>query len=157
PTVPLGRLYGSELEGWLARHGIALRLSAGAQELLREDGRAVGARLRTGEEVRGDWVVSAVPFDRLLRLLPADLAEREEYFVNLRRLETSPITSVHLWYDRPVLSLPHVVLVGCVGQWVFDRGETAAGEHYLQVVVSASRAFRGIGHDEVKERVVDEL
>jgi uncharacterized protein with NAD-binding domain and iron-sulfur cluster len=53
--------------------------------------------------------------------------------------------------------LPHAVLVGCVGQWVFNRGEVAPGEHYLQVVVSAARAFRGLGHDEVQRRITAEL
>src|SRR5213079_1301008 len=68
-----------------------------------------------------------------------------------------PISSVHLWYDRPVLDLPHVVLVGCLGQWVFNRGESAPGEHYVQVVVSASRAFRTLGHDEVRQRIAAEM
>ncbi|SRR5260370_42198891 len=31
------------------------------------------------------------------------------------------------------------------------------GEQYLQVVVSASRQFRGLGHDEVQRRMVTEL
>jgi uncharacterized protein with NAD-binding domain and iron-sulfur cluster len=53
--------------------------------------------------------------------------------------------------------LPHVVLIDCVGQWVFNRGSTAAGEHYLQVVVSAARQFRGLGHEEVQRLVVEEL
>ena len=73
------------------------------------------------------------------------------------KLEPSPITSVHLWHDRPVTALPHAVLVGCLGQWVFRRGETAPGEHYCQVVVSAARSLRGLGHDEVACRIEQEL
>jgi uncharacterized protein with NAD-binding domain and iron-sulfur cluster len=53
--------------------------------------------------------------------------------------------------------LPHVVLLDCVGQWVFNRGPVTPGEWYLQVVVSAARQFRGLGHDEVERRVVEEL
>src|SRR5262249_22738510 len=30
-------------------------------------------------------------------------------------------------------------------------------EHYLQVVVSAARQFRGLGHEEVQRRIVEEL
>jgi uncharacterized protein with NAD-binding domain and iron-sulfur cluster len=40
---------------------------------------------------------------------------------------------------------------------VFNRGEVAPGEHYVQVVVSAARAFRGLGHDEVRRRLAEEL
>jgi predicted NAD/FAD-dependent oxidoreductase len=112
--------------------------------------------MRSGEHLSADWFIAAVPFDRLLDLLPQTFLELP-YFANLHRLETSPITSVHLWYDRPITALPHAVLVGCVGQWLFARGEMAPGVHYFQVVVSASRAFRGLGHDEVQERIIAEL
>src|SRR5206468_912079 len=106
---------------------------------------------------QADWYVVTVPFDRLPGLLPAEVVEREASFRELRNLETSPITSVHVWYDRPVLRLPHVVLVECVGQWIFNRGEVATGEHYLQVVVSASRTLRELGHEEIQSRVIAEL
>jgi uncharacterized protein with NAD-binding domain and iron-sulfur cluster len=98
-----------------------------------------------------------MPFDRLLALLPADVIDRHAAFANLRQLETSPITSVHCWFDRGATKLPHIVLIDSVGQWLFNRGETAPGEWYLQVVVSAARQFRGLGHDEIERRVVAEL
>jgi len=119
--------------------------------------RVQGLELRTGEVALADWYVAAVPFDRLLAILPEDTVQADSYFRDLQRLEASPITSVHLWFNRPIMTLPHVVLVDGVGQWVFNRGEAAPGEHYVQVVVSAARQFRGLGHDEVQRRVLDEL
>jgi squalene-associated FAD-dependent desaturase len=157
PAVPLGRLYGEELSGWLQGHGVRLLLQQGAKALRVSGGRVRGIELRQGGTLEADWYVAAVPFDRLLDLLPAAVVDAEPAFGNVRRLETSPITSVHLWLDRPVTHLPHVVLIDCVGQWVFNRGATAPGEHYLQVVVSAARQFRGLGHDEVQARVLAEL
>jgi squalene-associated FAD-dependent desaturase len=157
PSVPLGRLYGPELEAWLASRRVEVRLHQGAKGFEVVGGRVAGLALRQGEPLRADWYVSAVPFDRLLDLLPAEMVERESYFGDLRKLESSPITSVHVWFDRPVLRLPHAVLVDCVGQWVFNRGETAPGEHYVQVVVSAARQFRGLGHEEVQNRILAEL
>jgi squalene-associated FAD-dependent desaturase len=157
PGVPLGDLYGDELQRWLRHHHVSLVLPCAAKQLLIEEDQVLGVETRAGVRLIADWYVSAVPFDRLLHLLRAKVIERWEYFLNLKRLETSPITSVHLWYDQPVLELPHVVLVECVGQWVFQRGETVSGEHYLQVVVSAARQFRGLGHDEVQRRIVQEI
>jgi squalene-associated FAD-dependent desaturase len=157
PAVPLGRLYGDELLAWLRRHGVRLLLNHAVKRLLVRGGAVRGAELRDGTVLDADWYVSAVPFDRLLDLLPPELVAAHAYFRDLRRLETSPITSVHLWYDRPATELPHAVLVDCVGQWVFNRGEVAPGEHYLQVVVSAARQFRGLGHDEVRRRVAEEM
>jgi squalene-associated FAD-dependent desaturase len=157
PRVPLGRLYGDELQTWLDRHGVRLLLGQAARRIDVRNGRVHHVEMRSGEPLDADWYVAAVPFDRLLDLLPANVTDVEPYFANLRHLETSPITSVHLWYDRPLTRLPHVVLVDCVGQWVFNRGEVAPGEHYLQVVVSAARQFRGLGHDEIQRRVSEEL
>jgi squalene-associated FAD-dependent desaturase len=157
PAVPLGRLYGDELRAWLSRHRVRLLLGHSVRRLLVRGGAVRGAELRDGTVADADWYVSAVPSDRLLDLLPPEVAAAHAYFRDLRRLETSPITSVHLWYDRPATELPHAVLVDCVGQWVFNRGEVAPGEHYLQVVVSAARQFRGLGHDEVRRRIVEEM
>jgi squalene-associated FAD-dependent desaturase len=157
PKVPLGRLYGEELQGWFTQRGVRLLFNCGVRALEIDDKSVRAVQTRQGETMTADWYVSAVPFERLLELLPADLVDREPYFANLRRLETSPITSVHLWYERSVLELPHVVLVDCIGQWVFDRGRTDAGEYYVQVVVSAARHFRGLGHEEVQRRIVAEM
>jgi squalene-associated FAD-dependent desaturase len=157
PSVPLGRFYGEELQHWMGQHHVQLRLNTAAKSIHVADGRVQQLELRQGDLLAADWYIAAVPFDRLLDLLPAEVVEAYPYFHNLKRLETSPITSVHLWYDRPVMELPHVVLVDCVGQWVFNRGEVSPGEHYLQVVVSAARQFRGLGHDEVQRRLVMEL
>jgi squalene-associated FAD-dependent desaturase len=157
PVVPLGRLYGPELQGWLERHGVGLRLGQAVRRIGVEADRVRDLELRDGDRVEADWYVAATPFDRLLDLLPGELLDREPYFGNLRRLETSPITSVHLWFDRDVLGVPHAVLVGCEGQWVFNRGAAAPGEYYVQVVVSAARQFRGLGHEEVQRRIVAEV
>jgi len=85
------------------------------------------------------------------------LIDREPVFANLRNLTHSPITSVHAWFDRNATELPHVVLVDCLGQWVFNRGAGSPGEYYLQVVVSAARLLRDLGRDETERRVVAEL
>ena len=168
PTVPLGRLYGDELRGRLARLGVEVREGCGVRSaecgVRSEDKHGAASPppavdrlvLRDGSTLAADWYVLAVPFDRLHDLLPAELAA-DPYFAGVKNLAPSPITSVHLWLDRPVMTLPHAVLVDCVGQWVFNRGEVAPGEFYLQVVVSAARPFREVTRDEARRQIVEEL
>jgi len=159
PSVPLGRLYGDELRAWLTAHGVELRENTSVRRLavLPEGTRTERVELRDGSSLSADWYVLAVPFDRVADLLPPELVEREPYFAAPGNLTPSPITSVHLWLDRPTLTLPHAVLVDCLGQWVFDRGEVAPGEFYLQVVVSAARDLRGLGRETIHHRVIEEL
>jgi squalene-associated FAD-dependent desaturase len=157
PTVPLGRLYGDELGNWLEAHGVQLLLNCGVAKVHIEDARVAKLELRDGTTTDADWYVAAVPFDRLLDLLPPSQVDEHSCFSNLKSLETSPISSVHLWYDRALTELPHVVFVGCQSQWIFNRGEVAPGEHYYQVVISAARSLRGLGHEEIERRIVGEL
>ncbi|MCS6851173.1 MAG: hydroxysqualene dehydroxylase HpnE [Gemmataceae bacterium] len=157
PTVPLARLYGPELDDWLARHGVAVRLGCAARAFQIAARRVEAVELRHGETIPAEWFISAVPFDRLLDLLPEAVVGAYPSFADLRQLETSPITSVHIWFDRPITDWPHVVLIDCLGQWVFNRGATGPGEYYVQVVVSAARALRDLGHAEIQRRIVAEL
>jgi squalene-associated FAD-dependent desaturase len=157
PAVPLDRLYGDELRHWFAEHGVTMRLNAGVKSVEIEGGRVTGVTLRDGERVASDWCVVAVPFERIGALLPEAFAGRETLLKQVAGLTHSPITSVHLWFNRPVTDLPHAVLVGCLGQWVFCRGEATAGEWYVQVVVSAARDLKPLGHDEIERQIVDEL
>ncbi len=181
PVVPLGRLYGEELSSWLSEHQVEVRLQHGGKRLNMSGERISELEMRHGESLTADYFISALPFDRLLDLLgespsplprhsggegpgvrgqealPTSIVDRYAYFSNLRNLETSPITGVHCWFDRPGTELPHIVLMDSIGQWLFNRGETSPGEWYLQVVVSAARQFRGLGHDEVERQIVAEL
>lgn len=158
PTVPLGRLYGEELRRWLDRHQVEVREGIAVRRVeLGATGSVQHLVLKDGSSLAADWFLLAVPFDRVTDLLPEALATREPYFSNANHLTPSPITSVHLWFDRPALDLPHAVLVDCLGQWVFNRGETAPGEFYLQIVASASGSLKSLGRDEVQRRIVDEL
>jgi squalene-associated FAD-dependent desaturase len=157
PTVPLDHLYGQELHSWLEQHAVHVLLNSAVRAIQVRDNRVRGLELRDGAVMEADWYVAAVPFSRLLDLLLPEVIAAFPAFAGLRQLGTSPITSVHLWYDRPITALPHVVLVDCVGQWLFNRGEVTAGEHSVQVVVSAARRFRGLGHDEFRRRITEEL
>jgi squalene-associated FAD-dependent desaturase len=175
PTVPLGRLYGEELQEWFKRHQVDIRFNSAVKRVCIVDGQIRCLEMRDGQELQADWYIATVPFDRLLDLLPPETIDAHPAFSNLRKLEVSPITSVHLWWDRPIISLPHDVLVDGIGQWIFNRGETGPGEHYVQVVISAARQFGGSGepdgissgepgsisarsrHEEVQRLVVDEL
>ncbi len=157
PVVPLGRLYGAELTRWLEAYHVRIALQKRVRSVAVAGNCVASVVLRDGGELQADWYISALPFPRLLEVMPPDVVERDAYFTRLRNLETSPITSVHLWLDRRIMDRPHVVLLDSVGQWVFDRGRTEDGAYYLQVVVSASRSLRTRSQDETKERILAEL
>jgi squalene-associated FAD-dependent desaturase len=156
PSVPLGQLYGQELRDWFTRHGVEVRENAGVKKLHFTGQNVTHIELRDGTKVTGDEYILAVPFDRVAGLLPDEIAAKEP-FSHAAKLTPSPISSVHLWYDRSITELPHVVLLDSLGQWLFNRGETTPGEWYVQVVVSAARPLKGLGREEVERRITAEV
>ncbi len=155
PTVPLDDLYGSVVTTWLEDRGARVELASGVEWLEEADGLVRRVHLRDGTHVEAGDVVLAVPHTRFRPLLPNGVRDRPEY-VAAEALETAPITSVHLWFDRPVTDLPHAVFVEGTSHWLFDRGRDEAG-HYYQVVISASRTERAAPREELTEQVVAEI
>jgi zeta-carotene desaturase len=158
PVVPLADLYEGSRVGIVQRGG-EVNLRCGVREIRIRDNRFESAVLDDGTEIRADACVSAVPHDVLLNLLAREFTESEGPLAGLRHIRTSPITGVHLWYDRQVMAEPFLTLLDHTTQWVFNKtllyrpDETnghaerpsqkpavpADGEgQYLQLVISAS-------------------
>lgn len=131
PAAPLEALYSSAADRIERGHG-EVRMRCGAAELCATGREIEAVRLDDGTLLHGDYYVAAVPFDRLLKILPAELS-RMDAFANIGRLKVSPITSVHLWFDRQVMVEPFLASVDQTIQWVFNKSA-----QHLQVVISAS-------------------
>ncbi|HLH45036.1 MAG TPA: hydroxysqualene dehydroxylase HpnE [Bryobacteraceae bacterium] len=141
PTVPLGKLYSSE--AWRRFQGVEILLRASAQAFNLRDGQVASVATSAGE-FRADAYVCAVPFERLAALgVPVDVSG----------MEHSPITGIHLWFDRPVTDLPQATLLDRTIQWMFNKSEG----RYVQIVVSASRSLVEMPRAEVIALALREL
>ncbi len=116
-----------------------------------------------GEDIRADYAILATPFNGVEKLLPdtPDLAALRD---QLRRLESSPITGIHLWFDREITPLEHAVLLERTIQWMFQkskilatRKDSAQNGSYLELVVSASKTLVEKSRAEIIEMAVREL
>jgi zeta-carotene desaturase len=160
PSVPLGDLYGGCREAVLQRGG-EVRLRCGIREIRIRENRFVSVVMDDGTETSADACIAAVPHDALLNLLPREMSEGNGSLSGLRNIKTSPITGVHLWYDRTVMTEPFLTLLDHTTQWVFNKtllykttetdgtyvrptGQSAQSSQadtdgqYLQLVISAS-------------------
>jgi squalene-associated FAD-dependent desaturase len=143
PSVPLGDLYSPEV---LRRIGnVRLHLREPVEGVVAENG-AIGGVISGGERHTADYYISTVPFERVPALLP-------ELELNLAGFEHSPITGIHLWFDRSLTQLPHATLLDRTIQWMFNK----SGGRYLQLVVSASRSLVEMPRAEVIALALREL
>ncbi len=134
PSAPLGELYSTD--AWRRMGNVRIHLRSSVERIGGE-GFRIGGERRTA-----DSYICALPFERLEAAgLPAP------------KLEHSPITGVHLWFDREITPLPHATLLDRTMQWMFnkDRGR------YLQLVVSASRDLTDLSRAEIIDIAVGDL
>ena len=143
PAVPLGELYSSG--AWQRIGNVRLHLRAPVERVVGGNG-AIGSVVAEGAEQRADYYVCALPFERLAGVVP-DLG------LDLSRFSHSPITGIHLWFDRTITQLPHATLLDRTIQWVFNKSKG----RYLEVVVSASRRLLETSRADVIDLAVREL
>lgn len=162
PTAPLDVLYGTHLIEHLKQQGAVVRTGAGVRRLVTEGDQIASVELRSGEVVGGDEFVLAVPHYLASSLLPPELSD-SEIVANFSKLETAPISSVHLWFDRPITELAHAVFVDRLSQWMFNRTALQASltgndtRHYYQIVISASRELEGTASEHTIAAIHEEL
>jgi uncharacterized protein with NAD-binding domain and iron-sulfur cluster len=87
-----------------------------------------------------------VPFERVSALAP-------ELGLDFSTFLHSPITGIHLWFDRQVTKLPHATLLDRTIQWMFNKDEG----RYIQLVVSASRGLSEMARGDVVDLALKEL
>ncbi len=160
PAVPLSQLYGTAAEYIEARGG-KVHLRAAVDSFQTDDD---GVRLCVGgEEVRADYAVLATPFNGIEKLLP-DAPELEVLRRDASSLQSSPITGIHLWFDREVTPLEHAVLLERTIQWMFQKSKILARRRssaeqgsYLELVVSSSKTLVDKTRQEIIDLAVREL
>jgi len=143
PAVPLGELYATE--AWKRAGNVNLRMRSPVDRVLVENGSVRGVEA-LGELHTADYYVSAVPFERVPAIAP-------DLNLDLNGFEHSPITGIHLWFDRSLTQLPHATLLDRTIQWMFNK----SGGRYLQLVVSASRSLTDMNRADVIALAVREL
>ncbi|MGB7555076.1 MAG: hydroxysqualene dehydroxylase HpnE [Candidatus Korobacteraceae bacterium] len=160
PSVPLSQLYGTAAVYIEARGG-KVHTRAVVDSVRAE---ADGIQLCLGgEDVRADYAILATPFNGVEKLLP-DVPELALLRGKLRHFASSPITGIHLWFDREITPLEHAVLLERTIQWMFQkskilatRKDSAQSGSYLELVVSASKTLVAKSRGELIEMAVREL
>jgi len=143
PTVPLGEFYG--VDRWKQVGAVEFQLRSPVERILIERG-AVQSVITRGQELHADYYICALPFERLPEVAPG-------LDVDISGFEYSPITGIHLWFDRPVIEIPQATLLDRTIQWIFNKHEGRA----VQLVVSASRSLLEMPRADVIALAIREL
>ena len=143
PNVPLRDLY--RAAAWTKIGRVHLHPRSAVSHIAIDAGRVLAVETADGPRL-ADAYVSALPFERMPAVVPG-LA------LDVSPFEHSPITGIHLWFDRPVTDLPHATLLDRTIQWMFNKSEG----RYVQLVVSASRSLTAMPRAELIDLALREM
>lgn len=167
PTLPLTDLYNAAGD-YVRSHGGTVHFRCPIEGFAAE-----ASRVRV--QARGNprppdesfaYLVLALPFDALDPLLPLT-AESIPIRKKVSHFENSPITGIHLWFDRQISDLDHAVLLDRTIQWMFHksrlqpmraRSENGSGTgSYIELVVSSSKTLIEKSRTEIVELALNEV
>jgi squalene-associated FAD-dependent desaturase len=159
PAAPLSEFFGP-IARLAETEGVDLRLKAGVD--LIEQAAGGGWNVHSGEQVySADSVVLATDFRQAYSLLASLRLEGSFDAQALEQFVPSPITTIHLWYDRPVVDLDHAVLLDTRIQWVFAKSRirrwAVERGDYLELVISASWAELKMSREDILASALREV
>jgi hydroxysqualene dehydroxylase len=156
PTKPLHQMYAEPARRYIEACGGSVRTGAAAK--IRIEGDAVLSVEAAGERWTIDTVISAVPWFALPDLIDGHPPSLAPTLDRARRMESSPIVTVNLWFDRQVIDEPFVGLPGRAMQWVFDKRAAFGGQaSHLSLVSSGASFLVHLANDALIARAHDEL
>ncbi len=164
PAAPLSELYGHAVR-YIEERGGRVHLRSGADALHWNVERKQWEVTAGATTFSSDALVLALAFEGMSKLLPQlpDGAAKETLAMQLSGFEHSPITSVHLWFDRPITELDHAVLLDTTMQWLYNKSRLqpgrreSAGGYYVELVVSASKSLVSMERQQIIDLAMREL
>ncbi|MGA7159420.1 MAG: hydroxysqualene dehydroxylase HpnE [Bacteroidota bacterium] len=146
---------------YLRSHDCEVRVGNSVDRLEVKDGSVESVQLSSGEEVFPRAVVSAVPYFDLPKIFgDAAFSALPELSVS-DRFVSSPIVTIHLWFDKSFMEEDFVALLDSPIHWVFNKSrifkKKNGGGDYLSLVISGASDFIDRNKDEIALLAVSEL
>jgi predicted NAD/FAD-dependent oxidoreductase len=159
PTIPLSDLYNRAI-GYIESRGGRVDLGTAPESFQWSEAKQGWTVATQSENLTAGSVVLALAFEgfsRLLPLLPKN-PKADQLAIDLGRFDHSPITGIHLWFDREITDLEHAILLDTTIQWIFNKSRLRSEPgHYVELVVSASKSMVSMQRQEIIDLALSEL
>jgi zeta-carotene desaturase len=170
PTQPLSQFY-TAVAQLAEQQGTAVHLRTSIDSIAGNERASQGlwqATASDGSIHRAPSMLLALPFEqtaRLLATLPEDSPQRQRVLPAMDKFSHAPITTIHLWFDRPITDLDHAALLDTRIQWMFNKSRIRRFEpssvaqpgQYLELVISASFAELHQTREQILTATIEEL
>lgn len=148
------------LADYLTARGVRIRTGAPIRAIHAGPGKGIaGLELDSGEVVRGDWYLLALPIHKLNRLIPDEWRREERFFAGLSQFEGVPVITLQLWFDRQVTHVNNILFCpdGRIPVYA-DLANTTpdyafGGKSRMEFCVAPARDLMDLPDDEIVRRI----
>ncbi len=176
PRVGLSELLVDPAVKFLESRGSSIRTGVGVDEMEVREGRV--RAVRSGfETIEVDAVIAAVPYYALDAIAPGLSTSGEKKSPGEEAaFESSPIITINLWFDKPVMEQEFVALLDMRVHWVFNKSrilqsrdgegrtqktegrmQNAGGRQYLSLVISGASGYVEREKEELVQMALEDL
>ncbi len=157
PKEGLSNVFANPIRKYLELRGHKIITDLGLKEIRILDNKVQAFHLADNTELKASLYISALPPRALLNALPRTIVDTDESFKNLEQLTGSPIVSLNLFFDRPVMTDFFIGSSSTTVHWFFnksDEGRSTRNEERStrHVVGTISGAYDFL--DKSKEEIV---
>jgi squalene-associated FAD-dependent desaturase len=158
PRVGLSDLYVDAAAKFLTSRGAAVHVNSAVARLGVEGGRMRDVHLRDGRVIPCAAVILAVPHYEARDLTQEVLTDESLRAVGA--IPSTPIVSIHLWFEEDFMKLEFVGLIDRRVQWVFNKRKIAqergTGGH-VSCVISGAEEFVSFSNEQLVQLALEDL
>ena len=155
PRLDFSALFPERAASFINSHGGKVLLSHSLEAINRIDH---AFELVTSQgSYNFDHVICAASPSSTARLFK-QIPPLDKLAVQIEAIPYQPIYTVYLQYPANVrLPQPMLGLDRCISQWLFDRGQIAAQQGLIAVVISAEGIHQDLSQEQLSQKVIAEL
>ncbi len=159
PAVPLSRMFADSAEAFIRKNNGVIEKGVTATSILVKNNSVSGIELKDGRTITGNYVISAVPCYSVQRLLAGTKLSGSE-LNSAPALRSSPIISIHLLFNKPLMKHAFAALLYSPVQWVFNKEMIHGDSAYrglLSLVISGAHQYVELPSEKLVEMAMREL
>ncbi len=138
PAMGVGPLFLHPVRDQLVRSRATIRLEAAVRRIQFDSHGVTEVQLRTGETLKADWYVAALPHRSLCSLLPERVLAQYAYFEHMTKLSDANALAVHLRFQRGPRPARLLLLAEGPYHWLVNRADAGSGGNGTRVSLVAT-------------------
>lgn len=143
------------------KNNLKILYNTPVREIFFKEGKAAGIITKSGEVMQADYIISAVPFHQLIKILPDEIVLNSPLRY-LHYYTSNTIISAYIWYKEEIDMPIYAAVIASPIHWIFNKNKmnNASDTKYktcISITISDAANMNHLSNQEVSEIILEEL